>query len=272
MILKQVVRQFVPSSLWSGLQHAKANFSVWRFKQRSVTHNYGGHILQVHLHDPMSQQWYDCDWGRLKELDMLARSRLTKGAVVFDIGAHQCVVAMMLAREVGDSGTVIAVEPNPFNVRVAKLNLQSNDLKNVTQITAMVSSTSGMGVMSFELNARAASLEAGLWRRSVSSVTIDELSQKFGKPDVIYLDVEGYEFEALKAAGDVLTYQTDWCIELHGDDMLGAYGSCNSEIVKLFLTRKFEVYVSDGNSDFVQMQSESVAPKHRCHMVAIRSD
>ena len=270
MAVKDILKRYLPRPIWIGLQYAKANFLVWRFRNRIVKHNYGGHVLTVHLHDPMSEQWYDHDCDRPKEIDLLAKSRLRKGSTVFDIGAHQSIVAMMLAKEVSDSGRVIAVEPNPFNVGVANLNLASNGIQNVNEVLAMIAASSGIGQVSFQLNAGPVDRESGLWGRKVASVTVDTLSETFGIPDVIYLDVEGYEAEALKAADQVLSHPTDWCIELHGDDVLKRFGSSNSDIVKKFITRGFDVSIIEGQKKPVKVSSELNVPSARCHMVAIR--
>jgi FkbM family methyltransferase len=260
----------VPRPIWSLLQHAKATFITSVFQNRSVRHNYGGHTFEIHLHDPISARWYDRDWQRLAEIDVLATSRLRNGSTVFDIGAHQSVVAMMLAKEVGESGKVVAVEPNPFNVHVAKLNLASNAIKNVTVVQAMVSCSNGIGRVSFQLNAKPVDGPSGSWGRKVQSVTINQLASKFGMPDVVYLDVEGYEFEAVQAADDVLSQHTDWCIELHGDAVLRDFGSSNADIVKRFLNQRFTVLIIEDHSAPVKIESAAHVPTQRCHMIAVR--
>jgi hypothetical protein len=79
---------------------------------------------------------------------------------------------MMLATKVGNSGSVVAVEPNPFNVRLGKL---SNAFENIVQLQAMFSSTNGSGVISHQLNGRPFSSEPGSSGLTVPSMTIDEL-------------------------------------------------------------------------------------------------
>jgi FkbM family methyltransferase len=268
--LNLALRASLPAWAWSGLQHAKAKFSEWTFRHRIVRHDYGGHSMLVHLKDPIAREWYDCDWKRLPEIELLARSRLKSGAKVFDIGAHQFVVAMMLASEVGNTGLVVALEPNPFNVRMGRLNIQSNGFENIKQIQAMVSSTNGSGVMSFQLNGRPISSEPGPSGLVVPSITIDEIARRYGAPDVVFVDIEGYEFEALKAANELMTRNTDWCIELHGDAVLGTYGATNAAVVEQFLTRNFSVYIKREDIDFTRITSASMVPNSRCHMVAVR--
>jgi FkbM family methyltransferase len=269
--LNLALKAGLPAWAWSGLQHAKAKFSEWTFRHKIVRHNYGGRSMLVHLKDPMSQQWYDCDWKRPEEIALLAQYRLKSGAKVFDIGAHQSVVAMMLASEVGSNGLVITLEPNPFNVRMGQLNIQSNGFDNIVQLQAMVSSTNGSGVMSFQLNGRPVSSEPGAWGLDVPSITIDELARRYGVPDVVFVDIEGYEFEALKAASQVMAGDADWCIELHGDEVLGAYGATNASVVEQFLKKNFDVYIKREGTKFSRITSTSMVPNSRCHMVAVRA-
>jgi FkbM family methyltransferase len=270
--LKTFAKAVLPSRAWSALQFSKAKVSEWTFRHQVVRHDYGGHSLLVHLKDPMSKQWYDCDWKRLDEISLLLTSRLKPGATVFDVGAHQSVVAMMLAREVGEAGRVVALEPNPFNVRMAELNIESNGIKNIIELQAMVSASNGSGVMSFELNSRPVSSEPGSSGRKVSSITIDELARRYGVPDVVFVDIEGFEFEALKAADEVMAHPADWCIELHGDAVLAAFGASNAKVIDRFLDEGFEVYLKpDESAPFSRIENASIAPPIRCHMVALHT-
>jgi hypothetical protein len=71
---------------------------VARYRNRVVHHRYGGHELAISLEDPVADEWYDHDWPLPHELARLRASRLVPGARVFEIGAHQGIVALMLAR------------------------------------------------------------------------------------------------------------------------------------------------------------------------------
>src|SRR6516165_11386925 len=81
-----------------------------------------GHEFEGHIADPLARGWYDHDWDRLGEIDMLGANGLRGDCRVFDLGAHQNVVAMMWAKEVGPSGTVISVEASRHNVEVGQRN------------------------------------------------------------------------------------------------------------------------------------------------------
>ncbi len=80
----------------------------------------------MHIRDSTARSWYDRDWNRLTELDLLREHGLHDGGIVFDLGAHQNLIAMLLAKEVEPSGRVIAVEGSKHNVRVGTPNAELN--------------------------------------------------------------------------------------------------------------------------------------------------
>ena len=128
MTVRQAVLGMLPPSVLGRLRAWRVRQIVSAYTPRVVEHTYGDGRLRVHLGDPLGAGWYDHDWAQLPEIPALRGTTLGPGARVFDIGAHQGVVAMMLAREVGSSGHVLAVEPNPHNVSVALRNRELNGM------------------------------------------------------------------------------------------------------------------------------------------------
>lgn len=55
---------------------------------------------------------------------------------MFDIGAHQSVVALMLEGEVQPRGRVIAVEANAHNVLVSRRNRELNEADGLEIVEA----------------------------------------------------------------------------------------------------------------------------------------
>jgi FkbM family methyltransferase len=268
MAMRDALAPLIPPSILSQLQRFKAELAIRRFSPRLVHHTYGVHQLNIHLHDPMSAAWYDCDWSRPAEFQLLEASRLQPGALVFDVGAHQGVMAMLLAKEVASYGQVVAIEPHPFNVHVAKLNLLSNSIKNVTLIESMLSTSNAGGLVSFQLNAVASPGQR--FGRKVQSVTLDHLVNQFGWPAVVYLDIEGFEAEVLTAAYDLLDAPIDWCVELHGDDVLRRYRASNAAIVGMYLAKGFRISMITERLEIIDVKTEEDVPTERCHIVAVK--
>ncbi len=185
------------------------------FRKYIVERNYGGHRLKVHIRDPMALGWYDHDWDRSSEFDLLGQNGLRDGALVFDLGAHQNLVAMLLAKEVAPSGKVIAVEGTKHNANIGVANVKLNGIGNLSTIHAVVGGNEDRIAFSQTGNGEVVTgTHAG---SAVRSVTIDGLAQKFGHPTVIFMDIEGYELMALGGAVETLRRGATWLIEVHGE-------------------------------------------------------
>ncbi len=197
---------------------------IRRFPARVVTRTYGAGSLRVHVGDPLAAGWYDHDWDELPEIAALRLTRLRPGALVFDVGAHQGVVAMMLAREVGPAGRVVAMEPNPHNAAAARRNRDLNGMAQVEVVEAAIGDRSGTVVFNQGLNGQLDDGTGRGGRQVVDSITLDELARRFGAPGVVFTDVEGAECLALAGGSTVLESGADFFVEVHvgcGLEMLG---------------------------------------------------
>jgi len=172
--------------------------------------------LTIELSDTMAESWYDHDWPALPEVERLRRHGLTPGARVFDIGAHYGVVALMLANAVGPSGSVVAVEAERHNVRAAERNAKLNGATNVEIIHAAGAASTGSVLFSEGLNGRVANHGSRWGKIEVPAVTVDHLADRYGPPDVVVIDVEGFEGHVLAgASGTITAGKSTFLVEVH---------------------------------------------------------
>ncbi len=219
--ITQAFKQLLPASWVHRIKQARLRRVISSFQARTVTHQYGGHTLSVRITDPIAAGWYDRDYADLPEVAFLKMSRLKPGAVVFDLGAHQGVVAMMLALAAAPGGKVVAVEGTQHNAEMARQNLALNHIENVRVIHAIVADASGRKVsFSSTLNG-----SVGAGGEPVTSVCIDDLASEYGTPDLVFIDIEGFECQALQGAHTVLSQGADFCIEVHEGCGLELHGS-----------------------------------------------
>jgi FkbM family methyltransferase len=218
--------------------------SIAAYAPRVVEHTYDGTPLRVCLRDPLAEGWYDHDWDTQPELDLLGeRGRLTPGAVVFDLGAHQGVVALMCAARVGE-GSVIAVEAERHNVAVARENAQLNPRYWIHVEHAAVAAECGTVWFSEGLNGAVLPGGGRAGRTRVRAVTIDELATRHGHPDVV-LDVEGFEGRALEGASRVLEgRRTDLFVEIHDAATIGPHGWDGERVVTHLADHGAEVWLA----------------------------
>ena len=252
--LRSAVRKLLPQAASDAifrtfLRRRALRRAAERFAPREVSHSYCGVPLRVSLEDPIGEQWYDRDWPLLPEIRELQQRGLGPGARVFDIGAHQCVVALVLADIVGPDGSVVALEPEPHNGRVARRNLELNGARNVAVVDAAVSAKPGS--VRFEENFGGRIVDHARGTIEVQAVTIDDLAARHGQPDVVFVDVEGAEAAALAGARRTLRRgRATWFVEVHQGLGLTPRGVGGAEdVLAEFPAQSFDVLVAVENDD-----------------------
>lgn len=265
------VLRWLPLGVVDWLKAWRVWLTIHAFRPRMVEHRYGDSVLRVYLADPVAQAWYDHDWSEadMPEIAALRTSRLREGALVFDIGAHQGVVALMLAREVGPTGKVVAIESNPHNHAVAMRNRDLNGMPWVELVQAAISDRLGDVVLNREFNGQ---LDDGTGiggQVRTQSLTIDGLAERFGMPDVIFLDVEGAECMALAGASTVLARGTDFLIEVHVRCGLEKLGGSVERVFGYFPKDRFSVLVrGESQTSFHQLVSHDAVTAGRFFLFA----
>jgi FkbM family methyltransferase len=244
--------------------------TVARFESRTVEHRYAGLRLRVAIEDPVGEEWYDKDWAELDEIVFLCAHGLAPGATVFDIGAHQGIVAMILAHQVAP-GAVLAVEAVPHNVRVAERNLALNDVTNVTVKHAAISDDDGEAYVPGELNAHVSN-SAGAGLIAVPAVTVDTLAARYGAPDIVFVDVEGYELRALAGARHVTEQiRPCWFIEVHVGVGLEDAGASAGEVLATLTEAGYRTFGApvDGSTPFCPIAVGDPLTRSHFFLVAV---
>jgi FkbM family methyltransferase len=135
--------------------------------------------------------------------------KLREGDYVIDCGAYPGDYAVYAAKKVGPKGKVIAFEPDPNNREILIRNIKAEGLKNVLIIPKAVGARDGAkiqmvsdGLHSFNLN-QSISYDPDDY---IEVCTIDaELKrQGINKIDVIKMDIEGEEVNALRGCRETL--------------------------------------------------------------------
>jgi len=153
------------------------------------------------------------------------------GKVVFDVGAFEGLVTLFFARK---AQHVVCYEPNPGNVAKLRKNLELNHIQNVTvrqlglgqnpRSAVMVWDPSMAGAATLEDTSMADAIgyHKDARREEIRITTLDQDIMDVGlpKPDLIKVDVEGYELPVLKGAQNLLeTLHPSLYLEMHGETM-----------------------------------------------------
>lgn len=226
MAWHHLARGLLPGRLRQQLALAKQWLGLRAFRPYVARHCYGGLPLQINIVDATSRRWYDMDWECPEEIAVLAeRGQLRPGATVFDIGAHQALVAMLLAARVAPNGRVIAVEPTPHNIWAARCNLADNQQDGVVELVHAAASDVP-GTLRFVPGLNGHVTTSGAVGIDVPAITVDQLATRVGPPHVVFIDVEGFEIQAVRGAREVLrSARPDLFIEVHAGVGLEAFGT-----------------------------------------------
>jgi FkbM family methyltransferase len=160
------------------------------------------------------------------------RAAVAPGDVVFDVGANIGYFATILSRWVGPTGRVLAFEPEARNLAMLRYNLVANHCENVVIHPCALADRPGRSTFSVDastgatgrLGEGATAGELAVGTGAVEHVeiavdTIDALTRREGvTPNVIKMDIEGSEIDALVGASETLDAHRPIVIaELAGD-------------------------------------------------------
>lgn len=132
------------------------------------------------------------------------------GDVCLDVGAHKGVVTHMLTKRVGDTGSVIAFEPQKELFEWLERMIRSFQFSNVTIESVALAEESGSRTLYRAGITKSGSLaeDDELYSESISveAITLDEYceSNNFEKLSFIKIDVDGFESQVLEGAASTL--------------------------------------------------------------------
>jgi FkbM family methyltransferase len=140
-----------------------------------------------------------------------------KGKVVYDIGAFHGLLTIYFASH---ADYVVAWEPTSRNRQRLNDNIRLNSFTNVIVRPYGLASKPSNAQMTIDpLEPGTASLDSGIALGGESETielrTLDD-EQGLRPPDLVKIDVEGFELEVLKGAGRTLEHKPDLFLEMHG--------------------------------------------------------
>lgn len=250
------------------------------FPEHMVTHTFLDTSLQVVIADPTAKLWYEQALPQASELHFLRDYSLKPGKRVFDIGAHQAVIASMLAHIVGPQGSVVALEPDPFSYQMALKNKFVNNLNQLHLVHAAGADSSRMIEFSLGLSTsgNVASQEDAFPKIPVQALSVDDLTELHGPPDILYIDVEGFEQHVLQGASKTLSsYQPDCVVEVHIGVGLEKLGGSLEGVLAYFPRDSYHILIKHPDpsrrNELVPLDDVGIENwNYHCNMVAVKKN
>jgi FkbM family methyltransferase len=172
-----------------------------------------GTRLEIH---PRSEKYYWMGTYEPQVLDEIAR-RLRTDATYWDVGSHLGYMVAVASRLVGPTGTVVAFEPNPENIRRLRRTIELNDLQNVVVREVALSDHVGQSDFYVDAASSMGSLLEGstpIASMHVPTSTADDELKSMASPDLVKIDVEGSESMVLAGAGALLERRPALIVEV----------------------------------------------------------
>ncbi len=182
---------------------------------------------QRFLVDPRSRQRF----GQYQEAPVaqFLRSRVRPNAICFDVGANVGLYVLQFARWSEPDGKVIAFEPNSDAREILEKHIRFNGLQSRVQVVpAAVGAETGVATLykagadgMGRLGSPNELIADHVTEQTVPVITLDAFCAETGlMPDCILLDIEGFEFVALKGAKGLLRRgrgRLEIIVEMHPD-------------------------------------------------------
>lgn len=217
-----------------------------------TTHTLDGKSFQFMMTNERSENWY----GDAVEANRQYLDLISPGDTVIDCGANEGFTSILAALKAGPAGKVFAIEAAPHNIEPIRINVALNGLQSRIAVVAKAVSDK-LGLLPFQ-----GEIASGDSSTAVEAITLDDT---FSAPDVIKIDVEGFEAKVLRGAERLLKmHKPTIFLEPHLQQPVDMrnFGDSPEELYK-FMTDLGYVFYQDGHP--VDRMPEGAVVLHHPH-------
>ncbi len=171
-----------------------------------IQKDFGEHKMYLIKGDPGISKTLQKPHGYKKreiEFMTLIREQLKAGEIACDIGANIGYATLIMAKLVGKSGHVYAIEPDPKNIKVLRQNIELNKYSERVSLYHLgISDTDGK--LPFARSRKSNLGSFGKVKNRIGTVTVDVqtidsmFANKENLPTFYKMDVEGHEVKVLR--------------------------------------------------------------------------
>lgn len=254
MILSRIRFSVQQRIFWSGVRKKRKEWLALRNRQQDVIIKISPDLtFKLYTDNELAPHIY-CgafEWAEREWLE----SALQPGMVFYDIGANIGFFSVIAAEKVTPQGHVYSFEPVSGTHDRLVENIQLNKIdKHVTTFLAAASDHVGEAQIYIPdkgmdaWNSLAVKPEAGNYRLdTIKTIVLDELvaNQTLRSPDIIKIDVEGWELHVLKGLQQTLqTYHPTLYVEFTSANLKAAGTNC-AELAEFIRALGYQLYEYD---------------------------
>lgn len=233
---------------------------------KTITINNEQYKVSAHIARGINKNIDEPPYNILKKLS-------TNANIVFDVGASNGIISLLLSKHMNKNSSIYSFEPTPSIFNILKDNAKvQNGNANIIPYNLAISSENGF--LHFKQTARKTMNYVVKEKTSdtidVKCTTLDSFVNTYKiSPDVIKIDVEGWEYNVLLGGRELLKrHNCKLLIEMH-QDILRNNGVTRENFNSLISDLGYISYGKDGNelnspfdADWVLLLSKSKLPKY----------
>lgn len=197
-----------------------------------------------------------CDTYEERSIELLKQA-IRPGMTFVDVGANIGYFAVMASRMVGPSGKVYAVEPSPKSIALLEKNLALHKASNVTVLKVGAGDKTATMTLQLTAEQQNDSLFAiPAYSRAIGTteVQIERLDTLISTADMVKMDVQGFEIEALDGMTGIIERSPGlkFLVEWHAVG-LEAAGHDPEELLDWFLSHGLTIagVIDDHAGEFI---------------------
>lgn len=203
----------------------------------------------------------------------IIKNILNSGSVFVDIGANIGLMSVFSSILVQESGKIFSFEPNPATYDILKKNIELNNLSNINAEPLGIGSVKKTTKIydQWDSGRGSASMikpEHVTNSYDVEVVTLSDYFNDFQNDiDVIKIDIEGYELEALRGAEKIIREKLPVLIIEISDNRMNFEEANGTDIMNYVLSfKKYKVFKLNGSkkrsSKLVEVTLSKELPQH----------
>ena len=190
-------------------------------------------------------------------------SYLRRGMIVADVGAHIGFITIVMAKLVGPTGRVYAVEPAIENLQFLRSNLAANRIINVDTVAAAAGRDTSMRAFNITGSSDSHSFYSHPLTATVDTVVVPQLPLDAivgGRLDLAKIDVEGAEIEVLQGMESLIRGNRELRLAIEWNPACLASAGHNPQDLPAYLvSRGFDLRVADESSRCFRTVSDVLA-------------
>ena len=200
------------------------------------------------------------------DVTCIFRKYLKSNMAVIDIGANIGYFTCLSASIVGPGGHVMAIEPNPQNVRMMEASRRLNDFTQVTIVQVAAGRETGLlALHAAQSNGTTSSphgdIDVLLASQTVPCLAVDSIVSQTRRIDLIKMDIEGAEYNAFQGILGIIARDKPIIISEFSPDMMPSIsGVSGPEYLDCIIAQNYEIGViqSDGSVSEMTPSSKTV--------------